>query len=64
MTKEFGAQLVVSEPVAARAGIDLGEFPLEEIELRGRSARLSVRVVGNALGLPLAADSGVAPGGD
>jgi adenylate cyclase len=65
MTKELGAQLVVSEPVAAHARIDLGDYPLQEIELRGRNAALAVRVVKNALNLPVAADrKPAAPGED
>jgi adenylate cyclase len=56
MTKDLSAQLVVSDPVAAYAGIDLGEFPLQEVEVRGRAAPLAVRVVKNALSLPVAAD--------
>jgi adenylate cyclase len=64
MTKEFGAQLVVSEPVAGHAGIDLGDHPLQEIEVRGRSAVLAVRVVRNALNLPVAADRKPAVAGE
>lgn len=56
MTKDLAAQLVVSDPVAREAGVDLGAFPLREIELRGRAAPLAVRVVVNALELPVAAD--------
>ena len=56
MTKDLGAQLVVSEPVARLAEVDLGAFPLQEIEVRGRARPLQVRVVKNALSLPVAAD--------
>ena len=56
MTKDLGAQLVVSDRVASFAEIDLSEFPLQEIEVRGRAKPLAVRVVKNALGLPVAAD--------
>ncbi len=63
MTKELAAQLVVSDPVAREAGIDLGSFPLEEIALRGRTAPLAVRVVANALELPVAADRKVPAAG-
>ena len=52
MTKELGVQLVVSEPVALAAGVDLSDFPREEIELRGRSGRLSVLAVSDARRLP------------
>jgi adenylate cyclase len=53
-TKQFGVELVVSEAVARQAGIDLGAFPLHEIEIRGRSERLAVRCVRSAKDLPLA----------
>ncbi len=52
MTKELGAQLVLSEPVAERAGQDLGRFPRREVELRGREGALAVRVVADAATLP------------
>ena len=52
MTKELDVQLVVSEPVAGAAGIDLSDFPREEIELRGRSGRLPVLAVKDARRLP------------
>ena len=58
MTKELNAQLVLSERVARRAGVDLGDFARQEIEVRGRSEPLAVRVVPNALKLPVAADRG------
>ncbi len=52
LTKEFKAELVLSEPVAIRAGLDLGAFPRHEIELRGRAGQLAVFVVGNTASLP------------
>ncbi len=58
LTKELDAQLVLSEPVAERAGVDLSDFPRREIELRGKSGRLAVRVVANARSLPRAAIRG------
>ncbi len=63
MTKDLGAQLVVSDPVARIAEVDLGAFPLQEIEVRGRARPLEVRVVKNALSLPVAADHREAPAG-
>ncbi len=57
MTKELRAQLVVSEPVVRHAGLDLSDFPAREVEVRGRASALSVRVVKNALRLPVAADA-------
>jgi len=52
LTKQFTVQLVLSEPVAEHAGIDLAVFPREEIEVRGREGRLAVRVVSDARKLP------------
>ena len=63
MTKDFGAQLVVSDRVARFAEVDLADFPLQQIEVRGRARPLDVRVVKNALSLPVAADRRVAPAG-
>ena len=40
LTKELGCQLIVSERLARRAGIDLEGFPLHEVDLRGRAGRL------------------------
>ena len=45
MTKEFGAQLVVSQDVAERAGVDLSDYPRHEIEVRGREEPVAIRVV-------------------
>jgi len=49
MSKELGVQLVLSEPVAARSGADLSGFPRQEIELRGRTGRLTVVAVARVL---------------
>ncbi|HJN59432.1 MAG TPA: hypothetical protein QF630_00160, partial [Alphaproteobacteria bacterium] len=35
-TKQFGCQLVVSEQLAERAGMNLGEHPLHDLKVRGR----------------------------
>jgi adenylate cyclase len=45
LTKDFGCELVVSEAVAATAGIDLAQFPEREVQVRGREAPLRVRLV-------------------
>ena len=44
LTKEFAAELVVSEAVETAAGADLSRFARHEIEIRGRSATLPGRV--------------------
>ncbi|WP_295135052.1 adenylate/guanylate cyclase domain-containing protein [uncultured Reyranella sp.] len=48
LTKEFGVELVVSQELLDRAGIDLGEAPRHEVEIRGRQGRLAVRAVAKA----------------
>ena len=51
-TKEFDCQLLVSEALVKRAGLDLSTFPHHEIELRGRAASLGVRAIRRATDLP------------
>ena len=51
LTKEYGCQLVVSETVAARAGISLGDFPSHQIQVRGLRAPLAIRVIDSAAAL-------------
>ena len=43
LTKTYACELVISEAVMLRAGIDLGAAPRHEIEIRGRVERLVVR---------------------
>jgi adenylate cyclase len=52
LSKEFGVELVVSEPVAMAAGIDLSGFPIELVEIRGRRERLAVRAIARAVTVP------------
>jgi adenylate cyclase len=54
LTKELGAQLVVSAALAERGGIDLTRFDLRQIEIRGRRRPLRIRVVEDARALPVA----------
>ncbi len=58
LTKEFGAQLVVSEAVARHAGIDLGAFPAQETAVRGKRETVPVRVIAEAASVP---DSAMVP---
>ncbi len=51
MTKEFGVELVVSQELLDRAGIDLGDAPRHEVDIRGRQSRLAVRAVAKAADL-------------
>ncbi len=52
LTKEFGAELVISDDVAARAGVDLSSFPVRETEIRGRRGTVPLRVIAHAHDLP------------
>src|SRR6266404_2466497 len=51
-SKEYGCELVVSEDLVARAGIDLAAFPRHEIELRGRRQVIAVRTLTRGRDLP------------
>jgi adenylate cyclase len=53
LTKTYACELVISETVALRAGIDLGAAPRHEIEIRGRVERLVVRTFASARDLPV-----------
>src|SRR5438874_3015854 len=46
LTKDYGCQLVVSDIVAATAGVEMSGFPVREVNLRGRAESLAVRIVG------------------
>jgi adenylate cyclase len=59
LTKTYGCELVVSEAVVRRAGIDLGATPRHEIEIRGRVERLVVRTLTSARDLPVVERRGV-----
>jgi adenylate cyclase len=48
MNKEFHSELIFSEEVATRAGVDPAHFGLHEIEVRGRTTLLPIRVVPKA----------------
>jgi adenylate cyclase len=49
LTKEYNCQLVVSETAATLAGVDLSAFPAYEIQVRGRTSPLEVRVIPSAI---------------
>jgi adenylate cyclase len=53
LTKTYTCQLVISEAVMLRAGIDLADAPRHEIEIRGRVERLVVRTFTSARDLPV-----------
>ena len=46
LTKDYGCQLVVSDIVAATAGVEMNGFPVREVNVRGRAEPLAVRIVG------------------
>ena len=46
LTKDYGCQLVVSDVVAATAGVEMSKFPVREVSVRGRAEPLAVRIVG------------------
>lgn len=51
-TKEYGAQLVVSQSTAQRAGVDFSAFERHDILIRGRSEPMTVHVVPLSRDLP------------
>ena len=55
LTKEYTCLLVISEQVAARAGVDVSRYPRHELTVRNRTERLAVRVIDDDL-------AGVIPG--
>jgi len=65
-TKEYDCELVVSEKVFARAGIDPADYPRAELTLRNREATLRVVLVNDAeqLAERIAALSSRTPGPD
>ncbi len=48
LNKEYKSQLIVSEDVASHAGVDLSTFPSYEIEVRGRTTAMRIRVIEQA----------------
>ena len=55
-SKEYGCELVVSEDLVLRAGIDLNGFPRHEIAVRGRHQMLAIRTVRRAVELPASSE--------
>lgn len=50
-TKDYAAELVVSDEVARLAGLDLAAFPGHELAVRNRGGRVAVRVVARVVDL-------------
>jgi adenylate cyclase len=61
LTKDFKCELVVSQDVAGKAGLDLDMWPAMETEIRGRSKKLQVRAVTKAHQLPEPARASAIP---
>jgi adenylate cyclase len=59
-TKEFGAQLVISQRVAELGGIENPPWPREDTEVRGRKEPMRIYIIGDARELP--AGDGSRPG--
>jgi len=57
-TKDYDCELVISENVVARAGLDFGAFPRHEIALRNRATPVLVRVIERVASLPAASGPG------
>ena len=51
MTKDFKAQLVISDEVATGGGLTLNGAERHEVEVRGRVAKMAVQVVASATDL-------------
>ena len=48
LTKQYECELVISEDVARRAGLDASGYPRHELTLRNRTAPLDVRIIARA----------------
>ncbi|MCH9019483.1 MAG: adenylate/guanylate cyclase domain-containing protein [Proteobacteria bacterium] len=53
LTKEYDCQLILSEQVEERSGVDLSAFASEQVEVRGRRETLTIRVIPDARVLPV-----------
>jgi adenylate cyclase len=53
LTKQYDCALVMSEHVAARAGLDVSAYPGHEITVRNRQQPLAIRVVHDLGSLPV-----------
>jgi adenylate cyclase len=51
LTKEYDCALVISEAVAARAGVDVSAYPGHTLSLRNRAEVLSIRVIADVASL-------------
>jgi adenylate cyclase len=51
-TKDYAAELVVSEDVARHAALDLSHFPAHDLSVRNRAGKIAIRVIDRAANLP------------
>jgi len=51
-TKDYAAELVVSEDVARHATLDLSHFPAHDLSVRNRAGKVAIRVIDRAANLP------------
>lgn len=51
-TKDYAAQLVVSDVVAKHANLDLSHFPAHDLAVRNRAETVAVRVIDRVEQLP------------
>jgi len=51
-TKDYRAELVLSEEVARYAAVDLSAFPRHDLEVHNRAGRVGVRVITQVAHLP------------
>jgi adenylate cyclase len=54
-TKDYGAEMVVSEEVGRYADVDLSAFRRDDLAVRNRAARVPVRIIARVAALPAAA---------
>ena len=59
ITKDYGAELVISETAAQCACIDLTGFPVHDLVVRGRRGTIYAYVIEDAQSLPALAQTGV-----
>jgi adenylate cyclase len=48
LTKKYACELVISEAVAGRAGVDVSGYPRDDLILRNRSTPLAIRAIDDA----------------
>jgi adenylate cyclase len=61
LTKDYSCQVVVSEQVAIAGGADLSAYPSADVQVRGRTQPLRIRIVANAFDLAAALEGAASP---